>query len=194
MKKYTVLVAMLFYMTSAVVYAQSLGDLAKEEQKRREAVSGGTVVLEGARLAVSDETAAKAKAAGPKNPSPGAQSDPAIDAYLQWASAQDDKFIELLDLMNNMIEQNKEAQEVIKEMLAGLKEIIKDWSPEEKAVYKKLLEDQLKAQTSMMDIQFNKFLKEMSADEKKEYEKSMNDMKKWMEDNYKKTLKEVGLD
>jgi len=194
MKKIMILFAMFFYMVSVTSYTQSLGDLAKEEQKRREAASGGTVVLGGARPAVSGETTAKAKAAEPYRSNPGAQPDSAIDAYLQWASEQDVKFMELLDMTGNMIEQNKEALEVMQEMLAGLKEIIKDWSPEEKAVYKKLFEDQLNAQTAIMDIQFNKFLKEMPAEDKKEYEKSMNDMKKWTEDYYRKTLKEIGLD
>ena len=188
------LFAMFFSMVSVTSYTQSLGDLAKEEQKRREAASDGTVVIGGARLAASDETTTRAKAAEPNRYNPSAQPDSAIDAYMQWASAQDAKFIDLLDMTSNMIEQNKEALEVMQEMLAGLKEIIKDWSPEEKAVYKKLFEDQLNAQTAMMDIQFNKFLKEMSEEEKKEYEKSMNDMKKWMENNYRKTLKEIGLE
>ena len=56
MKKCTVFLAMFFYLTGIAVYAQSLGDLAREEQKRREGISGETIiVLESARPVAPDE-------------------------------------------------------------------------------------------------------------------------------------------
>jgi len=197
MKKYAVLFVMVFYMTSIAVHAQSLGDLAKEEQKRREAVSDGTViVLENARPATSGTQSAEAFNASE------------IDAaLLRAANDIDIDWEELLEL-GNMLEQDKEArealqeiftgisdmlQEALQEMNASMKELLKDMSPEEKAALKKSSDDSFKTQLSIMDIQFNKLLNVVPAEEKKEYEKGISDVKKAMEDSYKKTLKELGL-
>jgi len=56
MKKYTVFLAVFFYLAGITASAQSLGDLAKEEQKRRESISGGVIlVLESAQPVVNDK-------------------------------------------------------------------------------------------------------------------------------------------
>ena len=55
MKKYAVFFAVLFYVASVSAYTQSLGDLAREEKKRREAAPDGiAIVFETARTVVPD--------------------------------------------------------------------------------------------------------------------------------------------
>ena len=56
MKKYMVFFAVFFFLTGITAYAQSLGDFAREEQKRREAAPDGiTIMLESARPAAPVE-------------------------------------------------------------------------------------------------------------------------------------------
>ena len=55
MKKCTVFLAVVFYLTGMAAHSQSLGDLAREEQKRRESISGGVIlILESAQPVVLD--------------------------------------------------------------------------------------------------------------------------------------------
>ena len=53
-----VFLAVFFYMAGIAAYAQSLGDIAREEQKRRESITGGiTLVLKSAPPVAQDEKA-----------------------------------------------------------------------------------------------------------------------------------------
>jgi len=62
MKKCTVLLSAFFFLTCAAAYSQSLGDLAREEQKRRDAISEDRIItLENAPPAVPDKDAAEGK-------------------------------------------------------------------------------------------------------------------------------------
>jgi hypothetical protein len=54
MKKSAVFLATILFLTGATAYDQSLGELAKEEQKRREAVTGKIITIDN----VSSDTAA----------------------------------------------------------------------------------------------------------------------------------------
>ena len=99
MKKYAVFFTALFYMTCVAAYTQSLGDLARDEQKRREGVSDGIeIILESAPLAVPDEISkdvdadakkdgdnsnkkASTKGSGTNRPSSGAQAVAAVNAF-----------------------------------------------------------------------------------------------------------------
>ena len=58
MKKSTILLVVILYMTGVAAHAQSLGDLAREEQKRREAVSDKITIIDNApSVAVTSTTA-----------------------------------------------------------------------------------------------------------------------------------------
>ena len=82
MKKYAVFFAVLFCMAGIVTYPQSLGDYAKDEQKRREVVPGSTViVLESERPVVPDETVTNADGAEQNGAGSGFQISAAVNAF-----------------------------------------------------------------------------------------------------------------
>ena len=63
MKKSIAFLITILCMMSITMYAQSLSDLAKEEKKRREAISNSiTIIIESAPVAVADKEVSTGKA------------------------------------------------------------------------------------------------------------------------------------
>jgi hypothetical protein len=93
---------------------------------------------------------------------------------------------------------DERMQREIAEANATLKSIIKDMSPEEKAVYKKMLEEQNSNSQALYEIQLKKQLKEyddkgFTAEQKKEAELQIKEAKEMIDKTYKEMIKELDL-
>jgi hypothetical protein len=89
MKKSTAALVAILYLTSIAVYAQSLGDLAREEQNRRDAISSSIlIILESAPAPVNDEEVSADEAKD-------------NDASAKTATTQNDDAEESEDLSDN---------------------------------------------------------------------------------------------
>ncbi|MCL2334859.1 MAG: hypothetical protein FWC57_02225 [Endomicrobia bacterium] len=91
--------------------------------------------------------------------------------------------------MQKQQEMLSQAQTQMKSMIAGLKNMMKDMTPEQKAEFKKNMDDIFKKQAALFETTYKKDAKNMSEQDKKDFEKG----KKMMDEYYKQVMQELGL-
>ena len=87
-----------------------------------------------------------------------------------------------------------ELENEIAAAFEGMKDLYKDLTPEEKAICKKMMEDQMNSTLALMEISYKRYMKEITdSEEKKEYENEYKKQLSNMEQIYNKSIKEMGL-
>lgn len=178
MKKFIVIPAVIF-LACITAYNQSLGDLGREEQKRRESISAEkiTVMKTEPEKAPIIQRNDSSKQTGKQVASPFAEM---VDAFKELFPKE-------------MADAAAEMADAYKEVFSELKDIISNSSPAEKAIYRKVLEDDYKNRRDLYDVQLKKQLNSMDKQERKEFEETINDFNYVLEDGYRNAMKELGL-
>lgn len=92
------------------------------------------------------------------------------------------------DMWNEAANSRKAA-----EMLESLKDLCKDATPEEKAIYRKMMEDQMRSTLDLMELEYKKLENSVSPEEKKRMEDVYKAQKAHIERTFKETMKVMGL-
>ena len=95
--------------------------------------------------------------------------------------------------MKDPAEIYQEMDDTIADLLQSVSELYKDASPEEKAIYRKSMEDQMNSTLALMDLKYKEYAKDATNEEKKAFDAAWKQQKQLIEQSYKKTMEAMGL-
>lgn len=190
MKKITVFLIAVLHLTCIAAYAQSLGDLAKEEQKRRDSVPANKTITIVLASFVEEALGKEVSAEEPAGEDADIFSN-SLDALWDESSNLTDWLTFLKNATPEEIEIKR--NDSVKELFDLMKDHTKDFSPEEKAIYKKMMEDQMNGRLSLMELQYKKLMENETPKQKMELEDLLKEIKQLMEQSYKEVIEAIGL-